>query len=299
VKNQGQTTFSRANRGLSLIFVLLGGCAAVAPPEPAGLSFALMGDTPYSAAEAVRLDFLIDDLNADQLAFVAHVGDITSGRGPCTDEWLEARKKQLARIRHPFILLPGDNDWTDCHRTGFDPMERLARWRALFCFPEKSFGRTKLRLERQAGEYCEHVRWEHAGLLFIALNVPGSNNNLGRSKAMDAEHGRRMFAVFEWLDDSLALAESRGAARVVVLMQADPFEQRSPDGFARLRNVLAEHAKWLKGRLVLVHGDTHVYKDDEPLPGLRRIEVWGSRFVSWLRGSSAAGELRVETAGQY
>jgi len=279
--------------------MLLAGCAAVAP-APVGVPFALMGDTPYSEGEVRRVESLIDDLNDEELAFVAHVGDITSGRGPCTDAWFEARKKQFARIRHPFILLPGDNDWTDCHRSGLDPMERLAEWRALFCYPEKSFGATKIRLERQPGEYCEHVRWEHEGLLFVALNVQGSNNNLGRTAAMDIEYEQRMAAVFDWLDESIALAESRGAARVVVLMQADPFKRRrSPDGFERLRNVLAEHAKWLKGRLVLVHGDTHIYKDDEPLPGLRRIEVWGSRFVSWLRGSSAAGELHVETAGQY
>jgi hypothetical protein len=299
MRNQGQTTFFPGKRGLSLIFVLLAGCAAVAPPEPAGLSFALMGDTPYSEGEVRRLDSLIDALNAQKLAFVAHIGDITSGQGPCNDAWFAAREKQLARIRHPFILLPGDNDWTDCHRSGFEPMERLAKWRTLFCFPEKSFSENKISLERQGGEYCEHVRWQHAGALFVALNVPGSNNNLGRTKAMDAEHERRMFAVFEWLDDSIALAESRGAAKVLVLMQADPFERRSPDGFARLRQVLATHAAWLKGRLVLVHGDTHVYKDDEPLPGLRRIEVWGSRFVSWLRGSLAAGELRVEPATQH
>jgi hypothetical protein len=286
-------------RGLSLIFVLLAGCAAVAPPEPAGLSFALMGDTPYSEAEVRRLDSLIDQLNAQELVFVAHVGDITSGQGPCTDAWFEARKRQLARIRHPFILLPGDNDWTDCHRTGFDPMERLDKWRALFCFPEKSFRGRKLTLERQAGEYCEHVRWEHEGLLFVALNVQGSNNNLGRTAAMDAEYERRMSAVFEWLDESIAAAESRGAAKVVVLMQADPFLTHRPDGFVRLRQVLATHAAWLGNKLVLVHGDTHLYKDDEPLPGLHRIEVYGSPFVAWLRGSIVSGELRVEQTGQH
>jgi hypothetical protein len=255
-----------------------------------------MGDAPYSEREVGRLDSLIDDLNAQKLAFVAHVGDIASGRGPCADEWFEARKIQFARIRHPFILLPGDNDWTDCHRSGFEPMERLAKWRALFCFPEKSFSENKMSLERQTGEYCEHVRWEHEGVLFVALNVPGSNNNLGRTPTMDAEHSRRMFAAFDWLDESIALAESRGAARVVVLMQADPFGRRSPDGFARLRTVLATHADWLGGKLVLVHGDGHVHKDDEPLPGLRRIEVWGSPIVTWLRGSIAQGALQIEVA---
>lgn len=300
MRNPGQTTFfSAGKRGLSLIFVLLAGCAGSLPPGPAGVPFALMGDAPYSEGDVRRVESLIDDLNDEQLAFVAHVGDITSGRGPCTDAWFEARKKQFARIRHPFILLPGDNDWTDCHRGGFDPMERLARWRALFCFPEKSFGGPAIRLERQDGDYCEHVRWEHEGMLFVALNVQGSNNNLGRTKAMDAEYERRMAAVLEWLDESIALAESRGTRRVVILMHADPFLTRAHDGFARLRNVLAEHARWLKGRLVLVHGDSHIYKDDEPLPGLRRVEVFGAPFVSWLRGSSAAGELRFETAGQY
>ncbi|MBV9362301.1 MAG: hypothetical protein JO292_13005, partial [Betaproteobacteria bacterium] len=53
-----------------------------------------MGDTPYSDGEVVRLDHLINDLNAEPLAFVVHVGDITSGKGPCTDEWFAARKKQ-------------------------------------------------------------------------------------------------------------------------------------------------------------------------------------------------------------
>ena len=249
-----------------------------------------MGDTPYSEGEVRRLESLIDELNAQPLAFVAHVGDITSGRGPCSDAWFEARKKQLARIRHPFILLPGDNDWTDCHRTGFDPIERLQKWRSLFCLSGKQF----LNLEMQAGPYCEHVRWEHEGVLFVALNVPGSNNNLGRTSAMDAEHEQRMSAVFEWLDESIALAESRALAKVVVLMQADPFERHSPDGFERLRKVLATHASWLGDELVLVHGDSHIYKDDTPLPGLRRIEVWGSPVVAWLRGSVLRGALQIE-----
>jgi hypothetical protein len=278
--------------GLSLFFVLLAGCAEL-PPLPAGsVRAGLMGDIPYSASEVQRLDWLIDDLNAQDLAFVVHVGDITSGSGPCTDEWFEARKRQFARLRAPFVLLPGDNDWTDCHSTGFDPIERLRKWRSLFCTRLSSVS-----FEVQKGEYCEHVRWEAGGVMFVALNVPGSNNNLGRTPAMDAEHERRMFAVFEWLGESLAAAESRGASRIVVLMQADPFERNTPDGFERLRNVLATDAKWFKGRLVLVHGDGHVYKDDEPIPGLRRVEVPGSPVVSWLRASILPEQLRIEAAG--
>ena len=151
------------------------------------------------------------------LAFAVHVGDITSGTGPCGDEWMDARKKQFSRFTHPFVLLPGDNDWTDCHRTGFDPLERLASWRARFCFRLD-----RISLERQEGKYCENVRWIHDDVVFVGLNVTGSNNNLNR----------------------------------------DPLE----------------------------HGDTHEYRDDEPLPGLLRVQVHGSPHIRWTKA-------RIERAG--
>ena len=37
-----------------------------------------------------------------------------------TDAWLLERKAQFARIRHRFILVPGDNEWRDCRQ----PLER-------------------------------------------------------------------------------------------------------------------------------------------------------------------------------
>jgi len=245
----------------------------------------VLGDTPYSQAEVEELDALIGRINAQELAFVVHVGDIgtSAATQACSDAWLEARKRQFARIRHPFVLLPGDNEWSDCHRHGLDPLARLAKWRRLFCAEAPG-----LALERQPGEYCENLRWQAGGMMFVGINVPGR----GRSPLP----GRGMEAVYEWLDESLALAEARRARKIFVFMHADPyFERDAPgDGYARLRALLATHAEWYAGRLVLVHGDTHIHRDDEPLPGLRRIEVWGSPFVAWLRASVAGGELRVE-----
>jgi len=254
------------------------------PAPPGAIVFALMGDAPYSEAEVQRFDALIDDLNARDLAFVAHVGDITSGRGPCTDEWFEARKRQFARLEHPFILLPGDNDWTDCHRTGFDPMERLAKWRELFCkqIPVEEFS-------SQGNPYCEHVRWQLGGLVFVALNVPGSHNNYGHP-----EYTRRMQAVFSWLDEAEALSRGR---TLVILMQADPFVVGK--GYETLLERLLRLGAERPGKVILVHGDTHTYRNDEPLPGLRRVEVWGSPFVGWLRGSITAHGVTVEQGGMH
>ncbi|HZQ72743.1 MAG TPA: hypothetical protein VFB08_07480 [Burkholderiales bacterium] len=275
------------------MLALLFGCAAAPPLPPGTAAFGLMGDTPYSRSEVERLDRLIDDMNAADLAFVAHVGDITSGAGPCTDEWFAARKKQFGRLRHPFILLPGDNDWTDCHRTGFDPVERLAHWRSVFCFTEK------IPVERQAGPYCEHVRWEASGYLFVALNVQGSNNNRGRNAAMDQEYEERMKAVDAWIDDSERAFEARKLKGLVLLMQADPFltPRSGASGFTGILGKLKTLGMRHPLQVALVHGDTHTYRDDVPFPGVRRIEVPGSPFVDWLRAAVVNGELRVVPAG--
>ena len=64
------------------------------------------------------------------------------------------------------------------------------------------------------------------------------------------------------------------------------------DGYAELRRKLVEIGERHPGKVLLIHGDTHVYRLDEPLPGVRRLEVWGSPIVSWIRASFEAGELR-------
>ena len=67
----------------------------------------MLGDVPYTPGEIARLDRVIDEMNAQPLEFVVHVGDIGGSAAACADPWLLERKAQFARIRHPFILLPG------------------------------------------------------------------------------------------------------------------------------------------------------------------------------------------------
>jgi hypothetical protein len=229
------------------------------PALPVGeIAFGVLGDTPYTEAEVERLDGLIDEINAQPLAFVVHLGDVGSSALACRDDWLLARKAQFARIRHRFILLPGDNEWKDCKQ----PLARLARWRAIFCETPR--------------EFCEHQRWESGGWVFVTLNVPGHDNNLRH-----AEHAPRMKAVLSFLGDAASDAERKSG--LVVLMQANPFFTLPRDGFASLRDELARLGARMPGRVVLIHGDTHLHRDDEPLPGVRRIEVWGSPIVAWHR----------------
>jgi len=266
--------------------LFLAGCAAAPlPPAPASsVSFAVLGDTPYSQDQARRLDRLIDDVNRERPAFVVHLGDVGTSAQACRQDWLLARKEQFGRFQAPFVLVPGDNEWSDCHRRGREPLRRLEAWRALFCAQGNA-----LQVERQAGEYCEHVRWRIGDTLFVTLNVPGNNNNA----RMPAEQEARMKAVLAWIDE----AERLAPGRLVLLAQANPFVPRL--GYSLFVERLQTLGQRMPGRVVLVHGDTHLYRDDEPLPGLRRIEVWGSPWVSWTRGLLAPGELRFDAAGQY
>lgn len=265
-----------------LVSLLLAGCAAQGPLAGA-VQFAALGDVPYSAEQVRRLDRLIDDLNADPLAFVVHVGDIGTTTQACADTWLEARKRQFGRIRHPFVLVPGDNEWSDCAKLGLDPVERLGAWRSMFCMESHS-----LKTERQPGPHCEHLRWQIGDTLFVTLNVPGGDNNLGHP-----EHATRMRAVLDWID----AAERLRPTRLVLLMQANPFLPGR--GYEALNERLAALGARLPGRVTLVHGDTHVYKHDEPLAGLRRVELWGAPFVGWTRFTLGAEALGVEASPLY
>jgi len=295
-----------------LLFVLLlalAACTAHLPrPLPsavgAGLTFALIGDTPYTAAEVPALDAMIEEMNLEDLAFVIHVGDITGGQGPCTDEWLAARKRQFEKFRHPFVIVPGDNEWVDCHRSGFDPLERLGKFRELFESGDTSLANRSLKLERQSGrygEYREHLRWIAADVLFVGINVQGSNNNLGLTPAMDAEHRARMAAVFAWLEDSVRLAERHRLAGMLIFAQGDPdfegkMQRKGSDGFADFRSALRDLALKLRKPVLFVNGDTHLYKLDQPiadpatgrpLQNFTRVVVFGSPQTRWIRAGIA------------
>jgi hypothetical protein len=239
---------------------------------------------PYSQSGANLLDDMIDRINAARPAFVVHVGDITSSRGPCSDEWLQARRKQFGRFQAPFVLLPGDNEWIDCRASGYEPLERMDKWRELFCVPV-ALGAFR----RQSTRFCENVRWERDGHIFVGLNVPGANNNLRDDPAESAE---RMRAVEAWLDEAAALARRREG--LVVIMHANPFlrPRSGVDGYAGLREKLAQLGRDMPGRVLLAHGDTHAFKDDSPLPGLRRTEVYGWPHIRWQQVRVQPGEAQ-------
>src|SRR5215468_3475403 len=108
------------------------------------LTFGLIGDLGYRPAEEPLLQNVLEDLNKNTLAFVVHVGDLSSPTYACTDDVVARRFAQFNASVHPFIYTPGDNEWTDCHDAqgvkGGNPLERLTHLRKVFFAGEQSLG---------------------------------------------------------------------------------------------------------------------------------------------------------------
>jgi hypothetical protein len=283
----------------------------------ADFTFAALGDAPYNAEEESRYIGVIAELNRERLAFAVHVGDFKAANAPCSDELFLQRKEWFELIHHAFVLVPGDNEWTDCRRApgrGHEPLERLRKLRQLFFSGAHSLGQRPIRLERQpdvtrgAHDYPEHARWEHERVLFVTLNAPGPDNN---ARAMPGEFSRRSAAIHDWIERGFRQARSRSLRAIVVVMHANPWgqSQQPRRGFGELLAALAAETRNFAGEVLLVHGDTHFYRVDHPLrepPGgpplanFTRLEVFGSPFMNWVRVrvSEEAGRVRfVVTPG--
>jgi hypothetical protein len=264
-------------------------------------AFGLIGDLPYFEIDEQNLTSLIEDMNADGLECVIHVGDIKTSMELCSDTLYARRKALLERSLHPLILLPGDNDWTDCHRTrsgGYDPRERLAALRKLFWSTPYALGRPEAmqrqasRPERQA-DYPENVRWRIGNVQFVALHVVGSSNGLNKYPGSRSEFELREAANRAWLSDTLSLALRSQADALVLAIHGNPGFQRTPaPGYGGFMQGLQELAQAFRQPILLLHGDSHTYRVDRPLRDangypvehLTRIECYGAPMTqSWVR----------------
>src|SRR5262252_10937440 len=163
--------------------------------EPTDQSYtvALFGDMPYNDLGRAQYPNLLADINASHVAFSVFDGDLKAGGdGPCSDSLYTTAIANFNKLERPLVWVPGDNDWTDCWgRYGpgtfapgaDDPEERLQHERDLFASTPFSLGQKKLRLTRQSSEggayaiYSENIRFKYGPVVYIGLNVQGSNDN--------------------------------------------------------------------------------------------------------------------------
>lgn len=289
---------------LTVLVLLISGTAHAA--KNGKLEFALIGDTPYLAAQETEFKHLMQALNSEDLGFVVHDGDLwfdgiawkdtSKGLPPCGDAAFADRLKLAQSSKHPFILTPGDNDWTDCYRAkprAYDPLERLAKLRKMYFHGDRSLGQRTLKLKHQSddpryGQFRENVRWNWGGVQFITLHMVGSNNNLGRTPEMDKEYQQRNAANLAWMHEAFNQAKRLHSRAIMIISQANPFfentwapllqkrymlkgmgikppEERRSTGFDDFLAALEKETVAFGKPVVYVHGDTHTFRIDKPL----------------------------------
>ena len=308
------TTREDSMKRLIVLLALLIAVAFAAIPAGAGSSesfrdsergqkfeFALIGDMPYSPELEARYEDLIDEINDERTAFTIHVGDIKSGSSRCDDSVYNKELERFDTFERPLVYTPGDNEWTDCHRPdagGFDSLERLAFLRSVFfADPSHSQGERELRVDFQSPDYPENARWQYGQVTFATVHVVGSNNNLGRTPENDQEYAARNQANLQWLEETFDEAVAKQSAGVLVATQANVFEDNTaePSGFDEFVTALEAETVEFGKPVVLVHGDSHYFRIDKPLPvgdtqaprvlNFTRVEVFGSANVHWVRGA--------------
>lgn len=288
-----------------VVFLLSRGQEAPAPNLPGTFSFAVLGDAPYYPWEEIQYRFVLQALDAHDLSFVVHVGDIFWH--PCTDEHYRQTLGWFNGLRHPVIYTPGDNEWLDCWEPGsggFVPRERLDRIRQIFfADPARSLGGRRLPLASQAGrepfpDFIENARWGHEGIVFATVHVVGPMNDRAPSGASAGDDLRqRTESAAAWVRETFAEARASNASAVVLAFQANPdFEEPFDNPYRREFDpfILAveEEAERFPRPVLLAHGDGHIYTVDHPLvrrttgrrlKNLTRLQAPGSPEVGWVR----------------
>ncbi len=315
--------------GAVIVAILLAGTAHAQN----AFQFGLIGDMPYTKVQEREFGFVLAELNRADLAFVVHVGDFefdsrpynqnpSLASMPCVDANYKTMLGVFQSVRHPFVLTPGDNDWTDCwplQAQKADPLELLGKIRTMFYPDGKSLGQRTMPVESQAqqpafAKFRENLRWSIGGVTFVTLHIVGSNDNFGRTPEMNAEHLERKAANLAWLKATIARAKTDNSRGIVVMTQANPgFENYWPpaakgryfgpfvgrsspppkpesafdDYIAALQDELEAYDK----PVAYLHGDTHLFRIDKPLysrktnrlfENFTRVETFGWPDTHWV-----------------
>jgi hypothetical protein len=249
----------------------------------------VIGDIPYGAQKLEDFPKLIALMNADpKVDLVVHLGDIKAGSSsPCTDEYFATIRGLFDTFKDPLVYTPGDNEWTDCHVASknnglYTPTERLQAVRALFFpVPGQTLGGRKKQVLTEADDpansaYVENTMFMESRVVFAALNITGSNNDLASwgsplpansasFPTQPQEVASRGQANTVWLNKAFALATAEGAAAVVLFMQADMWDVTAQlSGFDALVTQIGTLAAAFGKPVLILEGDSHRFKVDNP-----------------------------------
>lgn len=259
--------------------------------------------TAVNADKAVSTVLHVGDIHSGSQyctqAYDQQVADLWAGFAdpmvytPGDNEWADCHKKKEGG--GAFNAATGQIDYvTDASGAlvdyaGGNPVDNLALVRSIFFpTPGGTLGSGRLRVLSQAqvdnrthptdGQYVENVMWRRDGVLFVSVNVPGGSNNgadawygaPAASPQQTTEAANRTGAALRWLDRAYSTAATIHARAVVVMAQADMWDLDGKDvshlaNYEPIVSSLAAHTLAYGRPVLLLNGDSHIYRSDNPL----------------------------------
>jgi hypothetical protein len=169
-----------------------------------------------------------------------------------------------------------------------DPVANLDLIRStFFAHPGRTLGKRKQIVLSQSLAYdrrhpsdrkfVENVLWYQAGVVFVTINLPGGSNNdtdiwygtPTESSAQTQAREQRTAADLRWLDTAFSLARLTHAKGVMIGAQADMWDPEKgaahQSGYEPIVASVASHTASLGKPVLMVNGDSHTYRSDNPL----------------------------------
>ena len=169
-----------------------------------------------------------------------------------------------------------------------NPLANLALIRSIFfAQPGRTLGSGTLHVLSQADAYdrryptdkqfVENVVWSQKDTVFVTIDVPGGSNNDADpwygapvSDEQTQERVDRTAADLRWLDFAFGIARSSDANGVVIVTQADMWDLDGKtaahlSNYEPLVSSIADHTTQFGKPVLLLNGDSHVYRSDSPL----------------------------------
>lgn len=274
--DSGQNNLQYSNAAARFSIAVFGdapyGCKAgtfVSPEEtpeicPPGFNpDTVTGPNPGDSRQLNATPAFIDAVNHDnKVSWILHAGDIHSGSQFCTLAYNQAVYNLWKQFEIPLVYTPGDNEWSDCHKSkeggnkqdaqgnyvdyaNGNPVANLALIRSMFFKnPGWTLGGDRKHLLSQSlanypgkpaadAEYVENVLWEKSKVLFLTLNIPGGSNNdddnwfgaAAKTGEQVQEVAQRSAADLRWIDVAFDQAKAHGDKAVVIMEQADMWDR--------------------------------------------------------------------------
>jgi len=241
--------------------------AAPTPYQTNVVTFAAIGDVPYTPLQHEELKQQIQNLDPAQLDFVVHVGDLRDAQGnpTCYREQYEEIGATLAQSRVPVLVLVGDNDTYDCPNFS----DGLSYWRDVFVGFEGKYWTPPFEVTR-SDSHAENFSFVYKDVLFVGVDLVGGED--------DEDWETHLQQQVDWtleLISAYDLSLQQYTGRVVLLGHADPKKWHDTyfDSLTAYLNRLENPMP-----VLYLNGDGHKWSYDEgykDTPSLMRIMLRG------------------------